>query len=242
MKEKTEEETLKISQKRKEKREGMRREAIRGVMAEEEKGLRVGETKMMAASNVANLATLLLSVTQETQGPSHRRMPLTTRKRLSIILRGLCLLRRMTSRLMTPLLMKPTTHPSVEWPTLTPQNLIKRYLLLTILIRLNACSLNLTENSLFFNSMHTDLLKKLAFYERQTNLLTEEKDKFYKEYTSSFEIFKKERNTLNEKITLLEKSLKDKTSKIRNILHEKSNVVSLTNYSQNDRVFTSRSS
>jgi len=82
--------------------------------------------------------------------------------------------------------------------------------------------------------MHTDLLKKLVFYERENNLLTKENDKFYKEYTSSVEIFKKERNTLNEKITLLEKSLKDKTSEIRNILHEKSNVASLINFLQKE--------
>jgi len=87
------------------------------------------------------------------------------------------------------------------------------------------------------DSMHSTLLKKLAFYERENILLTEEKDKFYKEYTSSFEIFKKQRNTLNEKITLLEKSLKDKTSEIWNILHEKSNVVSLTNFFQKERQF-----
>ena len=62
MKEKTEEETLKRSQKRKEKREGMRKEAIREVMAEEEKGVRAGETKMIATSNVVNLATFPLSV------------------------------------------------------------------------------------------------------------------------------------------------------------------------------------
>ena len=88
-----------------------------------------------------------------------------------------------------------------------------------------------------FDSVHLDLLKKLAFYKRENNLLTKEKDKFYKEYTCSFEIFKKERNTLNEKITFLEKSLKDKTSEIRSILHEKSNAVSLTNFFQKEREF-----
>ena len=44
-----------------------------------------------------------------------------------------------------------------------------------------------------FDSVHSDLLKKLAFYERENNLLTEENDKFYKEYTLSFGIFKKEK-------------------------------------------------
>ena len=50
------------SQRRKEKREEMRREAISGVMAEEEKGVRAKETRTMAVSNVANLVTFPLSV------------------------------------------------------------------------------------------------------------------------------------------------------------------------------------
>jgi hypothetical protein len=88
-----------------------------------------------------------------------------------------------------------------------------------------------------FDSAHSELLKKLVFYERENKLLTEEKDKFYQEYISSFDIFKKERNSLNEKITLLEKSLKDKISEIKNIQHEKSNAVSLTNFFQKEREF-----
>ena len=58
MKGKTGKEALIGSQKRKEKREEMRREAIRGVMAEEEKGVRARETRTMVVSNVANRVTL----------------------------------------------------------------------------------------------------------------------------------------------------------------------------------------
>ena len=60
----------------------------------------------------------------------------------------------------------------------------------------------LNKNLTSFDFVHNDLLKKLAFYETENKLLSEEKDKFYKEYTSSFEIYKNERNALNENITL----------------------------------------
>ena len=57
------------------------------------------------------------------------------------------------------------------------------------------CKLN--NNLTSFDSIHTDLLKNLAFYERKNKLLTEEKDKLYKEYTSLFESDKKEKSDLN---------------------------------------------
>ena len=95
----------------------------------------------------------------------------------------------------------------------------------------------LNKNLCSFDTTHTDLVKKLAFYERDTKLLTEENDKFYKEYTSLYESHRKEKNSLNEKITFLEKSLKDKIAEVKSILHEKSNVVSLTNVFQREREF-----
>ena len=60
---------------------------------------------------------------------------------------------------------------------------------------------------------------------------------FYKEYISLFESHRKEKNALNEKITSSEQSLKDKIAEVTNILHEKSNVVSLTNVFQKEREF-----
>ena len=65
----------------------------------------------------------------------------------------------------------------------------------------------------------TPSISDMAFYERETELLTEEKDKFYREYTSLLESQRKEKSVLNVKITSLEKSLIHKTTEVRNILH-----------------------
>ena len=66
MREITEKEALIGTQKRKENKEEMRREAIRGMTAEEEKGVRARETRTMVVSNVANRVTLPLSVIRKT--------------------------------------------------------------------------------------------------------------------------------------------------------------------------------
>ena len=70
------------------------------------------------------------------------------KKRQNTTLRDLCLLRKMISKQMNPLLMRQTILPSVEWKASTPLILIKRYQHLITPIRLKACFLNSTENFL----------------------------------------------------------------------------------------------
>jgi len=75
---------------KKRKTEGMKREAIRGLMAEEVREVRTRVRRMMVASNVANQTTMLLSATPRTQDPNHRRMLRTIKRGQNIILRDLC--------------------------------------------------------------------------------------------------------------------------------------------------------
>ena len=101
MRERTGEEAVRRGQTRREKRketEEMKKEAIRRVIAyvrevmvEELKEVKSRSIRVKVVLNVANQATLLLSVTSDIQGPSCRRMRLTTKTRLSTTLRGLFL-------------------------------------------------------------------------------------------------------------------------------------------------------
>ena len=107
-------------------------------------------------------------------------------------------------------------------------------LFISYLANLKACVINSTR---VLPLLILDLEKQLAFYESETRLLTEENDKLFKEQTSLFESFRFEKKTLNEKIASLEKSLKDKTAEVRDIMHENSNDVSLTKFFKKEREF-----
>ncbi|KAI3692957.1 hypothetical protein L6452_32782 [Arctium lappa] len=87
-----------------------------------------------------------------------------------------------------------------------------------------------------FNSseVESELENKLAFYEQETRLLTQEKDKLYDEKKSLVAEHISKKKYLKEKDALLDKALKSKIKELKD-KSDKLNVVSLKNFFQKER-------
>ncbi|KAI3667081.1 hypothetical protein L6452_42125 [Arctium lappa] len=88
---------------------------------------------------------------------------------------------------------------------------------------------------LAYKSMCSEIEKKLAFFERETKLLTQEKDKLYLERKSLVSEHIVEKKGLKEKISKLDKALKDKVKELKKSESDRLNAISLKNFLQKER-------
>ncbi|KAI3665056.1 hypothetical protein L6452_43673 [Arctium lappa] len=95
--------------------------------------------------------------------------------------------------------------------------------------------LRLQNEFLAYKTMCSELEKKLAFFERETKLLTQEKDNLYQERKTLVSEHIGEKNGLKEKISKLEKTLKDKVKDLKNSESDRLNAISLKNFFQKER-------
>ncbi|KAJ9546895.1 hypothetical protein OSB04_019438 [Centaurea solstitialis] len=98
-----------------------------------------------------------------------------------------------------------------------------------------------TMRSLTILTLVTQIMKKLkeklSFYEKEINLLTEEKDKISKMYKEAQSNFVSLERSFKERFAKVENDLQNKVNELRKLEHEKSNVVSVKEYFQKEREF-----
>ncbi|KAI3758666.1 hypothetical protein L6452_06237 [Arctium lappa] len=95
--------------------------------------------------------------------------------------------------------------------------------------------LEIQNDLLAYKHTCSDLEKKLAFFERETRLLTEDKDKLYLQNKTLTSEHISTKRDFKDKITNLDRALKEKVKELKKCESDRLNAISLKNFFQKER-------